>query len=368
MWDNFDSRFKSILADLAYHSDLVEKEAISIDIAASAKHQKDDAERFEKQEKEWKSAKLNAALSWLGFGGHVVDTKLDNLVRDSSLGTCEWLLKHPKIEPWLQDQGPCSVVWLHGKPGAGESKTTFRRILVTVAGKSVLSANIVQHLEENPASDVYFYFCRYSDATAGTSAYLFRSLIAQIVQMHPDTAIYVSDNYITSYRAASRKAIASLLPELLNIVGTSRLVIDGIDEWDSKEQQATLDDLLPLATDKTSKYICKILISSRDMPTISRMMRPKKKATMVLSLGEEHTFIDQSIQSFIAKKLDDYRGTVKDLDPDGSTLAEVRKLLVEKSNGKTFILSEYPLKRSTTTLLISTNDPRKACFYGSDLY
>jgi hypothetical protein len=123
MWDNFDSRFKSILADLAYHSDLVEKEAIAIDIAASSKHQKEDAERFEKQEKEWKHAKLNAALSWLGFGSHFVDPKLDTLIRDCSPGSCEWLMQHPKIEPWLQDQDPCSIVWLHGKPGAGELKT-----------------------------------------------------------------------------------------------------------------------------------------------------------------------------------------------------------------------------------------------------
>lgn len=71
--------------------------------------------------------------------------------------------------------------------------------------------------------------------------------------------------------------MASLLPELLSIVGTSRIVIDGIDEWEPKEQQVVLDDLLPLTTAKQSAYICKILISSRDMPTISRAMRPKKE-------------------------------------------------------------------------------------------
>jgi len=119
MWANFDTRFKSILANLAYHSDLIDKEAISIDIAASSKRRKEDVERFEKQEKEWKSAKLNATLSWLGFATHVVDDKVDNLTRDCSPGICDWLLKHPSIEPWLQDQDPCSVVWLHGKPGAG---------------------------------------------------------------------------------------------------------------------------------------------------------------------------------------------------------------------------------------------------------
>lgn len=124
LWDNFDSRFKSILAELAYHGDLVDKEASAIDVVTSSKHQKEDAERFEKQEKEWKNVKLSATLSWLGLSSHVVDSKLDSLTRDCSPGACDWLLEHPKIKQWLQDQDPCSVVWLHGKPGAGETKMT----------------------------------------------------------------------------------------------------------------------------------------------------------------------------------------------------------------------------------------------------
>lgn len=331
MWDNFDSRFKSILADLAYHSDLIDKEAIAIDIAASLRHQKEDAERFEKQEQEWKKAKLGTTLSWLGFGSHVVDHKLDNLTRDCSPGACDWLLKHPKVEPRIK-----AHVQLCGYTESLEqvSQSQFLKVPpMTLAGKSVLSANLIHHLEEI-SSGVYFYFCSYSDATAGTSAYLFRSLVAQIVQAHPHAAIHVSDNYVSSYRAASRKAIVSLLPELLDIVGTWRLVIDGLDEWDSKEQKATLDDILTLATWKSSGYSCKIFISSRDMPTISRIMGQKKKTTTVVSLSEEHKFIDQSIQSFINKRLDDFRDGLQDLDLDGSALSEVRRLLVEKSDGK----------------------------------
>jgi hypothetical protein len=217
---------------------------------------------------------------------------------------------------------------------------------MTYAGKSVLSASLVQHLEES-SSEVFFYFCSYFDTSAGTSAYLFRSLVAQIVQAHPDTAVYVSDHYITSYRAASRKALTSLLPELLSVVGTTRLIVDGIDEWDSKEQQVILDDILPLATANNVK----IFISSRDMPVISRMMRrKKKKATVVLSLSEEHAFIDRSIKSFIARRLDDYHSNLQDLDPSSSTLSEVHKLLVEKSNGK--ILDRILYEHSLNSMLI----------------
>lgn len=202
-----------------------------------------------------------------------------------------------------------------------------------IAGKSVLSATLVQHLEET-SSDVFFYFCGYSDAATGSSGYLVRSLVAQIVQAHPDTAIYVADNYLNSYRAASRKALNTLLPELLEVVGTTHLVIDGIDEWDLREQQAILDEILPLSLSNQPAKVCKIFISSRDMPTISRIMRHKKYATTVLALEEEHAYIDQSIQAFISKKLDEPSNDLQDLDPNGSTLSEVRKLLVEKSNGE----------------------------------
>jgi hypothetical protein len=135
MWANFDTRFRAILANLAYHSDLIDKEAISIDIAASSKRREEDVERFEKQEREWKDAKLNATLSWLGFGSHFVDDKVDDLTRDCLPGTCDWLFEHPKIKPWLQDQNQCAVVWLHGKPGAGQSTKRAAHIATNSNGR-----------------------------------------------------------------------------------------------------------------------------------------------------------------------------------------------------------------------------------------
>jgi hypothetical protein len=203
-----------------------------------------------------------------------------------------------------------------------------------MAGKSVLSASLVQHLEES-GSSVFFYFCSFSNVATGTSSYLLRSLVAQIVQRHQDTAVYVADHYMTAYRSASRKALASLLPELLSIVGMVRLIIDGLDEWDPKEQQIILDDILPLTKVNQSLSACKLLIASRDMPTISRVMHRKKKAAMIISLREEHTFIDRSIESLIANKLGEYQGIFQDLDPRGSTLSQIRRLLLEKSNGIT---------------------------------
>jgi hypothetical protein len=69
------------------------------------------------------------------------------------------------------------------------------------------------------------------------------------------------------------------------------------------------------------------------------MMRHKKRASTVLSLDEEHIFMSQSIQSFITKRLDEYRNDLEDLDPTGSILSNIRKLLVEKSNGETLLFN-----------------------------
>lgn len=106
---------------------------------------------------------------------------------------------------WLPKDNQCSVVCLHEKPGAGQrAARILDKHLITFVGKSVLSANLVQHLEET-SSDVCFYFRSYSDTIAGTSVNLFRSLVAQIVQAHPDTVSYTSENFINLHKTSHQK-------------------------------------------------------------------------------------------------------------------------------------------------------------------
>jgi hypothetical protein len=59
MWAGFESRFNGILKNLAYHSELADKEAAAADIAEAVRHSKADDESWEQQEREWTAVSIN---------------------------------------------------------------------------------------------------------------------------------------------------------------------------------------------------------------------------------------------------------------------------------------------------------------------
>jgi hypothetical protein len=58
MWAGFEPRFNGILKDLAYHSELADKEAAAADIAEAVRRSKADNEKWEQQEREWKAVSI----------------------------------------------------------------------------------------------------------------------------------------------------------------------------------------------------------------------------------------------------------------------------------------------------------------------
>jgi hypothetical protein len=182
---------------------------------------------------------------------------------------------------------------------------------------------------------VFFYFCSYLGTSPGSTSHLLRSLVSQIIQKHQDLAVYVHDVYFKSHPVPSKKALLALLPELLQGLGSTRLIIDGVDEWDALEQKVLLKDLMQLLSTDSSSYICKILIASRDTLDASRNRR-KNKSVVAMSLSErdESLAIAQSIGKFVDKRLNDLPDDFNVLDPDGSILAQIKRSLSDKSNGK----------------------------------
>jgi hypothetical protein len=170
---------------------------------------------------------------------------------------------------------------------------------------------------------VFFYFCTYLGNSSGSSSHLLRSLVSQIIQKHQDLATYVHDVYFKSHPVPSKKALLVLLPELLQGLGSTRLVIDGVDEWDAVEQKELLRDLMQLLSTDPSSYICKLLIASRDTLDVSRNIRKKKKSVVAMSLSEreESLAISQSIGDFVDKRLNELPDHFDTLDPDGSIMA-----------------------------------------------
>jgi hypothetical protein len=120
MWANFESRFDSILRSLADHSELVDKEAAAANISDAVTRHKQDSQKWEQQEREWETLKIRTTLSWLGTSDGLPADVLERHIRDCLPGSCDWFVNHDKTQLWLGDGAENALLWLYGKPGAGE--------------------------------------------------------------------------------------------------------------------------------------------------------------------------------------------------------------------------------------------------------
>ncbi|KAI4613948.1 hypothetical protein J4E80_006636 [Alternaria sp. BMP 0032] len=316
-WAGFESRFSGILNDLAYHTELADKEAAAADIAESVRRSKADDENWEQQEREWTAVKIQKVLAWLGTTDTLPANLLDWHLRDYLPRSCDWFIQHKATELWLGDSAKIPLLWLCGKPGAG---------------KSMICSALVQHTEVNDFH-VFYYFCSFRGSRSDGPSRLLRSLISQVIQKHQDLAIYVHDVCFKSNPQPTKKALLTLLPELLRGLGSVRLIVDGIDEWTSRDQKELLDDLSQMVSTDQSSHVCKIMVASRDTMATSRRKKDKLSTMISLSGGDEGLAVTRAIASFINDKLSDLPEHFEQLDPDSSIMAHVKKTLLEKSQG-----------------------------------
>jgi hypothetical protein len=201
----------------------------------------------------------------------------------------------------------------------------------------MICSALVQHAETN-GFHVFYYFCSFLGSHSDGPNRLLRSIISQVIQKHQDLAIYVHDVCFKSYPVPTKKALLSLLPELLRGLSSVRLVVDGVDEWVSQDQKELLKDLSDMISIDKSSHICKILIASRETMDISWALRKKGKSAIAISLsnGDEGLAIARSIGSFVDNKLSDLPDHFDELDPDASILSHVKQTLLEKSHGNLY--------------------------------
>jgi hypothetical protein len=130
MWAGFESRFETILKNLAYHSELADKEAVAADISNAVMRNEEESKRWEQQEREWVASKTHTVLVWLGTNDPLPDDVLDRHLRDCLPTSCDWFVQHSRTQLWLKDNAQNSLFWLYGKPGAGQSCS--QRVVVIV--------------------------------------------------------------------------------------------------------------------------------------------------------------------------------------------------------------------------------------------
>ncbi|KAF7553588.1 hypothetical protein G7Z17_g3478 [Cylindrodendrum hubeiense] len=109
-------------------------------------------------------------------------------------GTCEWILRNPKVRSWCQQKPDTAILWLQGTPGSG---------------KSVLSAQLVNFMNA-ARSFVIRHFCTYLYATSTTYEQILKSMLIQLLRKDDDLVAHVYQQCVIGKKSPSPGVLEQL--------------------------------------------------------------------------------------------------------------------------------------------------------------
>jgi hypothetical protein len=178
LWKDFRARFSGIIESLKAQRDFVDREAMSLHIVEAKnsqatlqneiqQRQKFSNEMLDVTEKNLKIAQLHHSVAWLGVDDKLQEIELEKHSHRRHPETCQWLISESKIKAWIENNTKSPLLWMNGKPGAGQADTIYSITLKPEAnysslGKSVLCSYLVATLGAIPGVTVCYYFCNSS--------------------------------------------------------------------------------------------------------------------------------------------------------------------------------------------------------------
>lgn len=306
-WGLFERRFKSILAKLASHCDLLDKEATAIHFS-EMKRMRDarqlDDEDFEQRRRQ---RMVHEVFRWLSAAEDSQEEHLHQLADKRQPGTCNWILENDHILSWTEDEIGNGLIWMTGIPGAG---------------KSFLCSLLVENLELRQDQTSLYYFCGLKSSLPDSCSSVLRTLTVQVVRQNLDFAPHIHQAYLQKGSGHSSSAMKRMLKELFSFLCSTRIVLDGVDECDHSVQKELLTSLLELQKHAGEK--CKILVSSRNEIHINKAMPCK---THIALDGKTN----ESLCLYIERNVEDLKLRFPNMEL--SLFQRVEQRLREKAKG-----------------------------------
>ncbi|KAL9616300.1 MAG: hypothetical protein Q9160_008813 [Pyrenula sp. 1 TL-2023] len=137
-------------------------------------------------------------------------------------GTVEWFLKSPAFIAWSEaDANVPPGLWCQGQMGAG---------------KSVLAATVIEHLQliSTPGETAIIYtYCDWQDSMAQDLCSLLGSLIRQCIEYCPSIPLVIQERF-EKHKSGKLPLIVSDIPSIIqdirSIFNRLYIVVDGLDE------------------------------------------------------------------------------------------------------------------------------------------
>ncbi|KAI1276041.1 ankyrin repeat protein [Xylaria sp. FL0933] len=237
-------------------------------------------------------------------------------------GTCEWLIRHPSYEDWLQGTDP-TLLWISGGPGKG---------------KTMLAIYITEELQ--PVVDschgvLLYYFCSNRDKNRNTALTIMRGVLHQWLSFHPHLAQYVRSYFdgaeTTKYTISSFICLWRLFLIMLRRSGSCPvfLVLDGLDECEDDSLRQLLDVLREffLESEEKPKACLKVILLSRPQAgLLEGELRPFPR----VKLDDSDTEVGKDVEKYISAKVAEL---ASEQILSAERLQQVRKALMTHADG-----------------------------------
>ncbi|TEY57649.1 hypothetical protein BOTCAL_0210g00100 [Botryotinia calthae] len=189
-------------------------------------------------------------MTWL-YPGEYYES-LHQACAKRSANTGQWLLTDISFQNWLNGLSD-PILWCYGSPGCG---------------KTILSATVIQYLQDYYASTPTVYFhCSSTDRLKQSQESIYISLLGQITgQTNVIPQALISAYFFAERYGRCRISFADRIPELLAEVlhelPALNIIIDGVDECESEDMSGMLRLLNGISKDRNS---IRVLFFSRDI-------------------------------------------------------------------------------------------------------
>ena len=218
----------------------------------------------------------------------------EQISKKALAGTGKWLLEDPLYATWHKGS-TSSLLWLHGKVGAGKSTLV-----------SIVIEDAKRRFEAGQSPPPVFFYCSRNPAEPQRSdpAAILSSIVRQLSCTEPGFSLLspVIEIYERKGQGFSSQGLQiedsrELITRLTEYYPMTTIVIDALDECDPEERELLLDTIESLLQD-SSLGLLKVFLSSRDDQDISCTLREYPNLDLVSSRNSA------DIEAFVREETD----------------------------------------------------------------
>ena len=167
-----------------------------------------------------------------------------------------------------------------------------------------------------------FYFCSHHQISQSPANDILRTFTTQLLAANTELAPYILETFAYQALRPTKKHLSVILEKLITSLPSVRIVVDGLDESATSEQEEIIGDLLRIKGSVPGA--CKILLSCRKLPSIFRLLHDKP----TLRLDDHTESMNATISSFVHQGLGSLRQKF-----DSSIIKELEGQIITKANG-----------------------------------